>query len=60
MRRVVKYTSPGKYLTVVHYYVCLPNKPVVETAGQLLFTWLLAHCRITGAPVKYTDSGEAA
>ena len=57
---MAKYTSPGKYLAVVHHYVFLPNKPVVEAAGQLLFTWLLAHCRINGAPVKYTERGEAA
>jgi hypothetical protein len=39
--------------------ICLPNKPVVITVGWL-FTWLFAQCRITCAPVKYTDRGQAA
>ena len=38
---------------------CLPSKPVVET-GRQLFTWLLVHCTITGAFVKYASRGNMA
>jgi hypothetical protein len=61
---VAKYTSPGKYLAVVHHYICLLNKPVVETAGQYLLGCLhiaesLARMSNTPTVVKQLNAGHS-